>query len=212
MNLKEFEKWALEEKSVGNPTPEQSYKGECVSLIQQYLSTVHNISFKARGNAKDWSEIKIEGFTKLKSIDKSLILHAGDILVYNYGKYGHLSLITTDGKMLDQNKNGNRKIAESDIDFNYACVHRPDKIDLGTEEKEQVFKVRVDKDVAYVRREPNINSAKVIQPSGRDYLAKGIVFNAVAIVNGEDPYRNGNNKWYKSQKGNFVWSGGLTII
>ena len=43
MNLKEFEKWGLSQGSVGNPIAEGSYKGECVSLVQQYLSKVHNI-------------------------------------------------------------------------------------------------------------------------------------------------------------------------
>ena len=206
MNLREFENWALAQKSVGNPTAEGSYKGECVSLVQQYLSKVHGIQFKARGNAKDWANIEIEGFTKLTG---NIMLCAGDILVYSYGRYGHIALITVDGKMLEQNKNGNRKITLSDIDFNYVCVHRPNKIDLG---REEVFKVRVDKEKACVRTEPNTNSSVVKQPSGRDYLARGVVFNAVDIVDGEDPYGTGNNKWYKSQKGNYVWSGGLTRL
>ena len=207
MNLKEFENWALAQKSVGNPTEEGSYKGECVSLVQQYLSKVHGIPFKARGNAKDWANIEIEGFTKLTG---NVVLYAGDILVYNYGRYGHIALITVDGKMLEQNKNGNRIVTLGDIDFNYVCVHRPNKIDLGREE--EVFQVRVDKEKACVRTEPNTSSSIVKQPSGRNYLAKGVVFNAVDIVDGEDPYGNGNNKWYKSQKGNYVWSGGLTRL
>ena len=207
MNLREFENWALAQKSVGNPTEEGSYKGECVSLVQQYLNKVHNIPFKARGNAKDWANIEIEGFTKLTG---NIVLYAGDILVYNYGRYGHIALITVDSKMLEQNKNGNRIITAGDIDFNYVCVHRPNKIDLGREE--EVFQVRVDKEKACVRTEPNTSSEIVKQPSGRNYLAKGVVFNAVDIVDGEDPYGNGNNKWYKSQKGNYVWSGGLTKL
>ena len=128
MNLLEFEKWALAQKSVGNPTAEGSYNGQCVSLVQQYLSKVHGIPFKARGNAKEWANIEIEGFTKLTG---NVVLYAGDILVYNYGRYGHIALITVDGKMLEQNKNGNRIVTISDIDFNYVCVHRPANIDLG---------------------------------------------------------------------------------
>ena len=163
MNLREFENWALAQKSVGNPTEEGSYKGECVSLVQQYLSKVHGIPFKARGNAKDWANIEIEGFTKLTG---NIVLYAGDILVYNYGRYGHIALITVDGKMLEQNKNGNRIVTLGDIDFNYVCVHRPNKIDLGREE--EVFQVRVDKEKACVRTEPNTSSSIVKQPSGRN--------------------------------------------
>lgn len=209
MNLKEFENWALAQKSVGNPTAEGSYNGECVSLIQQYLSKVHNIAFKARGNAKDWANITIEGFNKYAP-DNSL--KAGDIIVYNNGKYGHVALITADGKILEQNKNGNRIITVGDVRSGYVMIHRPANIDLGVEEKQELFKVRVDKEKACVRTESNTNSKIVTQPSGRNYLAKGVVFNAVGIVEGQDPYGNGNNKWYKSQKGNYVWSGGLTRI
>ena len=78
MTLKEFTNWALSQKSVGNPTAEESYKGECVSLVQQYLSKVHNIPFKARGNAKDWANITIDGFNKYAT-DNSLL--PGDIIV-----------------------------------------------------------------------------------------------------------------------------------
>lgn len=209
MNLREFEKWALSQKSVGNPTAEGSYKGECVSLVQQYLNKVHDLEFKARGNAKDWANITIEGFNKYAP-DNSL--KAGDIIVYDNGKYGHIALITADGKCLEQNKNGNRIITIGDVRNGYVMIHRPARINLGIEEKQEVFKVRVDKEKACVRTEPNTNSKIVTQPSGRNYLAKGVVFNAIGIVEGQDPYGNGNNKWYKSQKGNYVWSGGLTKI
>ena len=207
MNLKEFEKWALPQKQIGNPTAEGSYKGECVSLCQQYLSKVHGIPFKARGNAKDWANITIEGFNKYAP-DNTLL--PGDIIVYDNGKYGHIALITVNGKMLEQNRNGNRIITVGNVRPGYIMIHRPAKIDLGVEQ--EVFRVRVDKEKACVRTEPNSNSKLVIQPSGRNYLARGVVFNAVDLVEGQDPYRTGNNKWFKSAKGNFVWSGGLTRI
>ena len=128
MNLKEFEKWTLSQKQVGNPTTEGSYKGECVSLVQQYLNKVHNIPFEARGNAKDWANIVIEGFNKYAPDNA---LKAGDIIVYNNGKYGHLAIITADGKMLEQNRNGNRIITVGDVRSGYVMIHRPAKIDLG---------------------------------------------------------------------------------
>lgn len=209
MNLKEFESWALAQKSVGNPTAEGSYKGECVSLIQQYLSKVFGIPFKARGNAKDWANITIEGFNRYAPDNT---LKPGDIVVYDWGKYGHIAIITVDGKSLEQNKNENRIITVSDVTPGYVMIHRPAKIDVGVEEKQEVFRVRVDKEKACVRTEPNNNTNLVIQPSGRNYLIKGVIFNAIDIVEGQDPYGNGNNKWYKSQKGNYVWSGGLTRL
>ena len=128
MDLREFEDWALAQGSVGNPTKEESYKGQCVSLVQQYLSKVHGIPFKARGNAKDWSNITIEGFKKLSANNS---LKPGDILVYNRGTYGHVVIVNADNKALEQNKNGNKKITVGNIDKGYIAIHRPNKIDLG---------------------------------------------------------------------------------
>lgn len=85
MNLKEFKQWALAQDSVANPAPDNGFKGQCVSLIQQYLNKVFNKPFRAYGNAKDWvNNYPIEYFTK---IPVSNTLKAGDVLVYgsNYG-------------------------------------------------------------------------------------------------------------------------------
>ena len=79
MNLREFEKWALAQGSVANPEPDFGFKGECVSLIQQYLYQVCGIKFKARGNAKDWANNIIEGWDKF---DVSNTLKAGDYVTY----------------------------------------------------------------------------------------------------------------------------------
>ncbi len=69
------------------------------------------------------------------------------------------------------------------------------------------FWVRVDKTCgANVRKQANTKSVL----SGSRFLKKGDKFEAVEIVNGESV--SGNNKWYKSKKGNYVWSGGLTRI
>lgn len=145
MNLIEFESWALAQGSVGNPTPEGSYKGECVSLIQQYLNKVFNIPFKPRGNAKDWAYIDIEGFNKFAPDNTP---KAGDILVYDWGRYGHVVIVTADGKSLEQNKNGNRVITVSEITSGYVMIHRPAKIDLGLSTDNynvgQVYTLKVD--------------------------------------------------------------------
>lgn len=72
--------------------------------------------------------------------------------------------------------------------------------------QENRFTVRVDKAEANVRSQATTKSGI----SGTGLLHKGDTFKAVAIVEGESV--NGNNKWYKSAKGNYVWSGGLTKI
>lgn len=138
MNLREFENWAVAQKQVGNPTKEGSYKGECVSLVQQYLDKVHNIPFKARGNAKDWANVNIEGFDRIGADNK---LKSGDILVYNRGKFGHVAIIDADGKSLEQNKGGNQKVTVGPIDKTYIKIQRPKKVDLGVEDNFTVGKV-----------------------------------------------------------------------
>ena len=209
MNLAEFGSWALRKVSVANPAPNNKYKGQCVSLIQQFLYLVFGMPFKARGNAKDWIYNVPEGFTKL---GPNVALQPGDILVYgaNYGGgYGHIALIDVNGKFFDQNGIKRLAVAYRDRPFSgYACVLRPNnQAKLGL--TSSVFTVRVDKAEANVRKEPNSRSALVPQP-GADCLKKGDTFKAVALVDGESV--NGNNKWYKSLKGNYVWSGGCTRL
>lgn len=135
MNLREFEKWALAQGSVANPEPDFGFKGQCVSLIQQYLYQVCGIKFKARGNAKDWANNIIEGWDKF---DVSNTLKAGDILVYTTGKYGHIVIVNADLKCLEQNWNYNKKVTVSEIRKGYSCILRSKKaIDIGTNNTEQ---------------------------------------------------------------------------
>lgn len=127
MNLAEFEAWALAQKSVANPEPNNKYKGECVSLIQQYLNKVFGKEFKPYGNAKDWEDnYPKEYFNKLSVKEK---LQSGDVLVYgsNYGKgYGHIGLIDVNMKFLDQNGVKKEEVAYQNEPFkDYKCVLRP---------------------------------------------------------------------------------------
>lgn len=211
MNLKEFGSWAIAEGSVANPPPNYKYKGECVSLIQQLLYLVLGIPFKARGNAKDWAT-NPDVLTHFNKLPASTSLQKGDILVYgsNYGGgYGHLGFIDANGKYFDQNGINKKRVGYQDKPFGgYICVLRSKtqmKIDSDTS-----FVVRVDKAEANVRTEPNTTSKLVMQPGGADCLKKGDTFKAVGVVDGENV--NGNNKWYKSAKGNYVWSTGLIRI
>ena len=127
MNLAEFGDWALAQKSVANPEQNNKYKGECVSLIQQYLSKVFGKGFKAYGNAKDWeNNYPKEYFNKLASSEK---LQEGDVLVYggNFGKgYGHIALMDINMKFFDQNGIKKGEVAYQDEPFKgYKCILRP---------------------------------------------------------------------------------------
>lgn len=145
MNLNEFTNWAIAKRQVANPPPQNGYLSECVSLVQCYLYYVHGTPFKARGNAKDWANITVEGFNRYAPDNTP---KPGDILVYTWGQYGHLAIVTAEGKSLEQNKNGNRVITVSEITPGYVMIHRPAHIDLGVSTDNynvgQVYTLKVD--------------------------------------------------------------------
>lgn len=77
-------------------------KGQCVSLIQQYLKQCFDYDMHPRGNAKDWDETLVsEGIAKKVKNPKK-----GDLIVYNppySGKYGHIAIYLNNKEMFDQN-------------------------------------------------------------------------------------------------------------
>lgn len=202
MNLREFGSWALDRGQVGNPPQNNSYKGQCVSLIQQLLYNVFDIKFKARGNPKDWPS-NLDVLSHFYKLPVSTALIPGDILVYgsNYSAgYGHMGFIDANGKYFDQNGVKPLAVGYRDIPFkNYICVLRC-KTSFDTGNVESYFIVRVDKKEANVRSQPTSHSSL----AGSILLRTGDTFNAVGIVEGENI--GGNNIWYKSAKGNYVWS------
>lgn len=95
-----------------------TYRGECVSLVSQYLLQVRGLRTGAWGNAIDYKAGRLGG-NKLKAAgwtwrtDKNF--RDGDILVwgpYNgwVGNYGHIG-VWYSGKVMEQNWNGNRNVA-----------------------------------------------------------------------------------------------------
>lgn len=81
-------------------TEPSKLKGQCVSLIQQYISQCLEQPAKARGNAKDWIQSYVnEGLGTAVSDQKT-----GDLIVFpnEAGGYGHIA-IYVDGKLYDQN-------------------------------------------------------------------------------------------------------------
>lgn len=124
--VKEFREWAVAQgKNIKNPTanPFAWFAGECVSLVQQYLNQVFDVSYKARGNAKDFIA---PDFTKVSGTPKP-----GDILRYQPGKggarkYGHIGIVDDDGKFLNQNHNGDKRVYRDKIPAGYE-IFRPKK-------------------------------------------------------------------------------------
>lgn len=120
-SLDAFGAWALRQGQVANPQV-NTYKGQCVSLVQQYLYQCYNIPYKARGNAKDFVPPK---FHKVSGG-----YQPGDIIRYgrNYGGgYGHIGIIDVNGKFLDQNGTKRLAVAYRNAPFSgIDAIFRPD--------------------------------------------------------------------------------------
>lgn len=103
--LQEFQEWAVAQAgNIGNPIV-NNFRGQCVSLVQQYLYQVFGIPYAPRGNAKDFVPPK---FNRVSGA-----VRAGDIVRWganNYPKYGHIGLIDDDNLYLFQNRNSDGKI------------------------------------------------------------------------------------------------------
>lgn len=145
MNLKEFVEWAKKQGSVANPQ-KGTFKGQCVSLIQQYLYQVFGKPFKAYGNAKDWINNYPRGY--FNKLSNTIKLQAGDVLVYNknYGNgFGHVAMIDHNGRYFEQN--GLKKLAVGHRDYikkGYTCVLRPthqNKLFANSQKSTYSFKV-----------------------------------------------------------------------
>ena len=124
--LESFRKWAVNKKSVSNPTvnPWNWYKGECVSLVQQYLNQVFGVPYKARGHAKDFVP------PTFKHMSPKTKLKPGDIVRYGSrfgGGYGHIEIIADNGRALGQNRHFDHKVHLEGVLSGYSDVYRPTK-------------------------------------------------------------------------------------
>lgn len=101
MTIEEFRAWAQSQGSVAKYTDGQ-YKGQCVSLINQYLARVYGIQAGAWGNAKDWAT----NANVLSYFDKVSSPQAGDIGISGATKtnpYGHIWIYLSPTQVLEQN-------------------------------------------------------------------------------------------------------------
>jgi len=119
MTLQEFSDWAVAQGSVGKAT-DGGYVGECVSLVNQYLSKVHGINAGAWGNAAQWANPSNPIRQWFTSVNQS---QAGDIGVSTAGQYGHI-WIYRDHDIIEQNGRVARRVTISP-DRNATVILRP---------------------------------------------------------------------------------------
>ncbi len=125
MNLEQFRSWAVGQGQVSNPVGRADwlYTGQCVSLVQQYLTRVYGIPFQARGHAKDWAT----NGNVLSYFDKVGDIRPGDIIVYPGGfggGYGHIAIALGNGQMLDQNGDNKLRVAIRPVWGGYSAILR----------------------------------------------------------------------------------------
>lgn len=106
-----------------------SLKGQCVSLIQQYILQCLEQPAKARGNAKDWIQSYVdEGLGFIADMPQK-----GDIIVFphdgviNGVAYGHIAICVDENTIYDQNnfRHDNGACGYSNIFTNDYVVLRP---------------------------------------------------------------------------------------
>lgn len=108
-SLQQFKSYAVNAGSVANPGV-NTYVGECVSLIQQYLSRVFGIPFQARGHAKDWAT----NANVLSYFDRVNSPQAGDIGLSGAtarNPYGHIWIYLSANQILEQNGRISRRVS-----------------------------------------------------------------------------------------------------
>lgn len=130
MTLGEFQTWALSQGSVAKYNDGQ-YKGECVSLINQYCYRVLNVPADAWGHAAAWGNDTNASvrtyFNKVGSVQ------AGDILVYTNlaVPYGHIEIALGNGQALGQNRNLDGRVRVSNVLAGYSVILRPKTAPIG---------------------------------------------------------------------------------
>lgn len=190
---------------------------QCVDLIKFYLKDVFGITAGAWGNAKDYYENYKNNIVLMNNFDRivnyrEFVPKKGDIAVFgssNMSPYGHICICTGQGNMtffksIDMNWGGKEAKEVLHSYVNFLGVLRP-KVQSLLESSQ--FEVRVDKPKACVRDLPSTKTGKI---AGSRMLYRGNTFKAIDLVKGEAV--NGNNLWYKSWRGNYVWSGGLSKV
>ncbi len=207
-----FNEFINKVKSMGGIDKDGAYGKQCMDLWNYYAVNVLGLQDGKTG-ASCAKEILNNSYV-MQNVERinnypEFVPQKGDVAVWTGGQYGHVAICLGIGNVntfisLDQNWQS-QKLTEETHNYTYLAplVFLRPKNQTNIQEREK-FWVRVDKEEAAVRSEPNQNSPQV----GSKVLYKGNTFEAIGTVEGENV--GGNNIWYKSWKGNYVWSGGLT--
>lgn len=91
--------------------PNGKLKGQCVSLVQQYLLQCYDIPVKTRGNAKDFGNSLVKEGVAIQVTSPEM----GDLIVYEGTKEndycGHIAIYISKNTMYDQNNSTHDNLA-----------------------------------------------------------------------------------------------------
>ncbi len=191
------------------------YNYQCVDLILEYLKECYGIPSGVYGNAIDYwnspSPTLLKHFTKVSGS----ATHQGDIVVFkgtSTSPYGHIGIADKEDSLnvtiLEQNGFGSGSGTGRDaIELralprtHVAGLLRPKSVPAPAPSTGGTAKVIKE---AYVRAAPNTTAAL----AGSGVLEPGATFHYVSKVIGQSV--GGNNLWYKSDYGHYVWTGNCT--
>ena len=207
ISLKQF---ILNTQGTKQPTPWGTCIGQCVSLVQQYITQCLGQPAKARGNAVDWDETYVrQGLGTITDSPRY-----GDLIVFNppyAGKYGHIAIYINASTMYDQN-NG----SHDDRNAGYAKLMRggvyirpnadliPDETDdytTGVYKLNANMRVRLGAGTNYglvkVKQTTSALRNALVSKNINDYavIKKGTKITALDII------KNGNQVWLKNYSG-----------
>jgi hypothetical protein len=192
---------------------------QCMDLFLFYQKQVLGVSPKGAAYAALlWNNYDPNVFERIPN-SLSFVPRAGDVCIWGAtsgNPYGHVAIATGSGNLwsfssFDQNwPLGSLPHIQSHNYFSgFKGVLRPKVGTITTPTPAPAstsFTVKVNKASAAVRTAPNASASL----GGSQVLYYGTTFIAVGTVVGQNI--GGNNIWYKSAKGNYVWSGGLVRI
>ena len=189
------------------------YGAQCVDLVQFYNRDAAGGKFLS-GNAKDIYGQQADKYTWVRNTPNG-VPPQGAVIVYDSswgGGFGHVAIVdsanTSVVNILSQNlPYGSGTIVTQTkyngvigwgIPKNQTSAPTPPPSNPGGTAQAV--------SVANVRSQPHTGAPL----AGSQKLQPGQTFQYSAIVDGESV--SGNNKWYRSTKGNYVWSGNVKKI
>lgn len=208
-----FDDFIVKMIAQGGVDKDRAYGKQCMDLYNQYVVDVGELE-NGKTGASCAKEILNNSYvmSNVIRIDNYLEFtpEKGDIAVFTGGKYGHVAICLGENDEIKTFRTIDQNWVFQQLTFewhNYTYMSPIIFLRLKNRKNiENTFWCRVDKKEAAVRREPLTSSYL----SGSKILYKGDTFECVGSVIGENV--NNNNIWYKSKKGNYVWSGGITRL